>query len=423
MRYEIITIMASLLCGLSFFPSPAQAKYGGGTGEPNDPYLIYTAEQMNAIGADYNDWDKYFKLMADVDLGQFDGKEGREKFNVIGVTWYNPFAGVFDGNDHTISNLTFDFNGVDHVGLFGCIVWGEVKNLGIESVSISGNAIIVGGLCGYNEGKITNSYSTGSVSGDESVGGLCGFNQGTIMNCYSIADVNGVSAVGGLVGINRSFPPFVHGRIYNSYSTGSVSGYERVGGLVGFESVGYIRSCYSTCDVTGSSDVGGLVGYKERDGISNCYSTGDVNGIEGVGGLVGTNWYSARISNCYSVGRVDGNDYVGGLVGRNGSYDEPECYSGLITSSYWDIENSGEPNMCGYQSDCSSGCDPNYGKTTYQLHQQSTFTDWDFINVWNIGENQTYPYLRVYLPSDINKDGIVNFLDIAITANQWMEGE
>jgi hypothetical protein len=57
------------------------------------------------------------------------------------------------------------------------------------------------------------------------------------------------------------------------------------------------------------------------------------------------------------------------------------------------------------------------------MQTRSTFTDadWDFINVWNIGENQTYPYLRVYLPSDINKDGIVNFLDVAITASQWME--
>jgi len=44
-------------------------------------------------------------------------------------------------------------------------------------------------------------------------------------------------------------------------------------------------------------------------------------------------------------------------------------------------------------------------------------------NIWNIGENQTYPYLRTYLSSDINKDGIVNFLDLSITANQWMEGD
>jgi hypothetical protein len=61
------------------------------------------------------------------------------------------------------------------------------------------------------------------------------------------------------------------------------------------------------------------------------------------------------------------------------------------------------------------------GLPTFQLHQKSTFTNWDFISIWNIGENQTYPYLRVYLPSDINKDRIVNFLDFAITANKWME--
>jgi len=29
----------------------AQAQYGGGNGAAHDPYLIFTAEQMNAIGA------------------------------------------------------------------------------------------------------------------------------------------------------------------------------------------------------------------------------------------------------------------------------------------------------------------------------------------------------------------------------------
>jgi hypothetical protein len=61
------------------------------------------------------------------------------------------------------------------------------------------------------------------------------------------------------------------------------------------------------------------------------------------------------------------------------------------------------------------------GLPTSQLQQQSTFTNWDFINVWNIGENQTYPYLRVYLAGDINMDDIVNFFDFAIEADQWMQ--
>ncbi|MBN2128123.1 MAG: hypothetical protein JW741_01450 [Sedimentisphaerales bacterium] len=34
----------------------ASAQYGGGSGADDDPYLIYTAEQLNAIGAEPNDW-------------------------------------------------------------------------------------------------------------------------------------------------------------------------------------------------------------------------------------------------------------------------------------------------------------------------------------------------------------------------------
>jgi hypothetical protein len=55
------------------------------------------------------------------------------------------------------------------------------------------------------------------------------------------------------------------------------------------------------------------------------------------------------------------------------------------------------------------------------MKQQATFEGWDFINVWDIGENQTYPFLRTHSPGDLNKDGAVNFLDLCVIANQWME--
>jgi hypothetical protein len=64
-----------------------------------------------------------------------------------------------------------------------------------------------------------------------------------------------------------------------------------------------------------------------------------------------------------------------------------------------------------------------YGLPTTELHQQSMFTDWDFISAWNIGENQTYPYLRTFSASDINKDHITNFFDLCIVAEEWMEEE
>ena len=67
---------------------PVKADYGGGTGQPDDPYLIYTAEQMNEIGSNPNDWDKHFKLMADIDLGRYQGTD----FNIIGESRSNASA-------------------------------------------------------------------------------------------------------------------------------------------------------------------------------------------------------------------------------------------------------------------------------------------------------------------------------------------
>ena len=68
---------------------------------------------------------------------------------------------------------------------------------------------------------------------------------------------------------------------------------------------------------------------------------------------------------------------VGGLVGNN--YNE-------ITSGYYDSETSG-------QSDEGKG-EP---KTTAEMKQQSTYTGWDFENIWAIApaKNNGYPYLGV----------------------------
>ena len=39
--------------------------YSGASGTESDPYLIYDANDMNAIGANPSDWNKHLKLMAD----------------------------------------------------------------------------------------------------------------------------------------------------------------------------------------------------------------------------------------------------------------------------------------------------------------------------------------------------------------------
>jgi hypothetical protein len=206
-----------------------------------------------------------------------------------------------------------------------------------------------------------------------------------------------------------------------------VNGGWTVGGLVGENgggggippAPGHIINSYSTSDVNGVAAVGGLVG-RNCDDISNCYSTGNVSGDYYVGGLVGINgiprWSYGIVSNCYSTGDVNGVDEVGGLVGAN------EC--GDIERSFWDVQTSGEPNMCGVQDEnYATGCDPNFGKTTAEMKTISTFTDanWDFVEIWGIGENQTYPYLRFAPAGDFNYDKKVDFFDLAILASHWLE--
>jgi hypothetical protein len=250
-----------------------------GTGTENDPFLIYTPEELNMVGLFPCEWDKHFKLMADIDLSGFDGRDGRPAFNIIAPGGMGtPFTGVFDGNDYVIRNADVNMPGSDYVGLFGYLGWdGQIKNLGIEDISISGR-YSVGGLVGSNDGTVSNCYSSGSVSGDGDVGGLLGRNYGTISNCYSSGTVSGDGDIGGLLGRN-------YGTITNSYSSGTVSGTSDVAGLVGINS-GAITNCYSTGSVSGTSSVGGLVGYNSG-AISNSFWDTDTSGWTTSAGGIG----------------------------------------------------------------------------------------------------------------------------------------
>jgi hypothetical protein len=61
-----VKVLSILLIPLLLVPS-AFAKYGG-TGEPNDPYQIATAEDLMLLGESPEDYDKHFILTADIDL-------------------------------------------------------------------------------------------------------------------------------------------------------------------------------------------------------------------------------------------------------------------------------------------------------------------------------------------------------------------
>ena len=321
------------------FTSTAWAgTYSGGTGTAEDPYLISTAEDMNAIGAEPNDWDAHFLLVNDIDLSAYTGRQ----FNIIG-NHSNPFTGVFDGNDHTISSFTYGTNNTWYIGLFGYIYGANavIKDLTLVTpdVNAAGDSDNVGCLVGrLVSGTITGcAIEGGSVSGkDWWTGGLVGYNSGTISNCYSSVSVSGGGMyTGGLVGGN-----YGPGTISNCYAEGSVSGNYDTGGLVGLNA-GQITCCRSDADVSGSDEIGGLVG-ENKGTILKCSSSASVSVLYTIGsrlyagGLVGQNWWG-RIIHSYSTAATTGHLYVGGLVGENYFGDIGCCYATGNVSGYWHV--------------------------------------------------------------------------------------
>jgi len=376
---------------------PLLPKFSGGTGQPNDPYLLSTANDLNHIGYNPRLMAAHFKLINDIDLKDVE-------FFVVGNEVF-PFDGVFDGNGYTISNFTYILTNTDYAGFFTYIdgTNAEVKNLGLIDPNVdSETGWKVGALIGQLEhGTITDCYvQGGSVSGHNYlsglegninagrsiVGGLVGGSNGTITDCRATCSVFGTSHAGGLVGVSS-------GTITKCTSTGRISGNKYVGGLLG-ENNGEITTCYSTGNVSANgSHVGGLVG-SNTGIIINSYARASVSGNSIVGGMVGSNGYiqtsdvyfeiPGEIFNSYSTGSVSGTSFVGGLVGLH--------EVGSVTSSFWDMQTSSQTTS-----------DGGMGKTTAEMQTSSTFLDagWDFVDesvngtedIWWIDEGKDYPRL------------------------------
>jgi hypothetical protein len=406
-----------------------QIKYGGGSGTAQDPYLIYTAAQMNSIGTNPGDWGKYFKLMANIDIGVYTGTQ----YNIIGTDMSNKFTGVFDGNNHTISNFVYAASGKNNVGLFGYVdsVGAEIKNVFLTdpNVRISNGSYGVGALIGtFYRGNVYNCRTQrGLVEGPDNVGGLIGWSWGgTISQCSSTTDAYGVDAVGGLIGGNTSTMSncssntYVHGnnsvgvligdnqsQVEKCSSDGAAVGIQdRAGGFVG-ENSGSISYCCSTGTVNGRYEIGGFAG-RNLGTLSNCFASGSAAGTNKVGGLVGLNWKttgSGTISKCYSTGGVTGSYPCGGLVGDNAD--------GIVEDSFWDMQTSGQASSAG-----------GTGKTTLEMKTKSTFTNWDFEAVWRLCTDETaYPrFIRQFKQAgDFECPDTVNFEDLAYFTDYWLE--
>ncbi|MGI5839852.1 MAG: S-layer homology domain-containing protein [bacterium] len=401
--------------------------FAGGDGSEEEPYLIETPEQLNAIR---NYPDKHFKLVADINLADYSAGEGWEPIG----TEENSFAGTFDGNGHTISDLVINRIEGFELGLFGHTLEAEIRDVRLTAVNITGGSgvggligsswysnisgcsaegeitgdMYVGGLVGGDHfGEYTSSGAVCSVIGNERTGGLVGAtDHGVFSGCITAGIVGGVenesgelggSEIGGLIGSAVSVT------ISDSSAEGEVKGNLTVGGLVGSDETGTMTNSGAVCIVVGADTAGGLVGYSNKGEYDSCFAAGTVVSEYVTGGLIGM-FSSGSSINSYSVSAVTGGDYTGGLIGDADRAAITNCYAaglvmggegtgGLVgigydcpvSNSYWDTEASGQASSADGE-----------GKSTGEMKQPDTYTDWDFDTVWDIdaANNCGYPFLR-----------------------------
>lgn len=236
------------------------------------------------------------------------------------------FGGIFNGNGHTISELSI-LEGVSSTGLF-CHLQPTaiVKNLNVSGIVMpSGNQTFVGGIVGQNEGAVFNCSFKGVVNGNDYVGGIAGLNKltGILSGCKTEGYVQGIHFTGGICGENM-------GNIVRGLNSAAINT-ENIDATITLESLNKFTSVLDAIkkgeqseheaenDST-TTDAGGICGLSIGV-ISRCINNGPV-GYEhvgyNIGGIVGRQ--SGYVMGCINNGNILGRKDVGGIVGQAEPY-------------------------------------------------------------------------------------------------------
>ena len=348
-----------------------QAAFAGGDGTAAAPYQISNAAQLALINRYLTD---DFVLTADVDLAAEENWTPIGTFQPVSASPEDAetptpalsFTGSFDGDGHTISNVTVSQPEAYGVGLFGCVGGGEtpaqIYDLTVENVTATGNWL-VGGVVGYQYENCTlqNVSVTGAntITGASGLGGLVGGGVSDITGCSAAANVvvlgdNGGSAGvlgGGLVGCTLT----------DCTAVGSVqadgTGCFGLGGLAGALQEGRaVKNCTADATITlgeNATMAGGLLGYtgtyaeSAKTAVEDCTAKLTLTAPESatrLGGILGGGFYLEAykdlrpvpsmysIRNCTASGSITGGSTVGGIAGYAYRSDVADCTATLTVA-------------------------------------------------------------------------------------------
>ena len=320
--------------------------------------VITTAQELMDFAASVNNGDYAGIADVTVELGNDIDMSGYT-WMPIGIDGNHYFSGTFEGNGHTVSNLTITKDTTGYFGLFG-ITDATIQNVnltgGLTNTISDANGSYVGAVAGYiiggairncNTSEFTIKSSSDDLTLGQAVGGIVGVAENTqVANCLSGTDITlnfSSFYIGGVAGAA------VGSQVVNCSYTGTLtimgSGYADCGGIVGNSQQGSeISQCVNqgTIDLTGrtsstNAKVGGIVGSQDYDAgkIDSCTNEGIVTGnASSMGGIAG---YAAggSIESCLNKGNVESTDgsYVGGIAGSSSAPIQTCVSAGALTKT------------------------------------------------------------------------------------------
>ena len=376
---------------------------------------ISTCTELQTIGTNSATRYDTLNLTADIDC---DG------INFMPLYRTQAFLGTFDGNGHRVTRLTSSRSGTNNVGFFGLADSATIRDLILDSGSITGSNYTAG-LVGYGTNlTIDNVISRLNVTSDGiHTGGLIGYlttaagvshiqNTGVTGNVTATAG----SDAGGFIGFVDTEGNSV-ATIERSFATGNVSGdINKAGGFIGdAESFGpgisatlLVQDVYARGNVTNVSGsyLGGLFGYIQATSngaghvagitIQRAYASGNVHGDAYVGGLIGQihghndAYANITIGDVFATGSVAAED--GSTQGSLTGYYLPGPTEITWGEAYFDRTGTGlancstnAPLTCGAVNAGSS--QPMYFKNN---HANAPMSAWDFSTIWFANAND-YP--------------------------------
>ena len=307
-RYlKAVSLLLALILTVSIFPAKRVHA------EDNNVIYINRYEDLITLAANCQDdsWSTGKRIILNNDIDML----GKEPV-IISV-----FNGTFEGNNHTISNISYIGSGYV-TGLFRYVEKdGMIKELNIKGmISSTGEKECIGGIVGINYGTIKNCTFNGTVKGQKTIGGIAGINEanGTIKNCKTEGKIAGYYYTGGISGKN-------HGSILNSVNKSGINNdtsWVEEDDEQNSDIISTITDDSKEVNIYSGVDTGGITGYSDGV-ITRCTNYGDI-GYEhtgyNIGGIAGRQ--SGLMSLCVNNGIINGRKDVGGVVGQLEPYIE-----------------------------------------------------------------------------------------------------